>query len=151
MKSLQSQNRNLNIYKSIRNNMDKNKNLKHDVSKSKTKKNNFLDYIPLHVETYRWDMDEEKNVTIYVENKGLFNRVAQKLLKKPKVSQIHLEKMGSFIWPLIDGERTIYDIGQKVSENFGEDAEPLYPRLTQYIKNLKDYGFIEYKKSKEVL
>ena len=111
---------------------------------SKSKKDNFLDYIPIRTEKYLWDTDEEGTVTIYIENKGVFHRLAQMLLKKAKVSQIHLEKMGSFIWPLIDGKRTVYDIGQKVSEQFGDKAEPLYPRLTLYIRTLKEYGFIKY-------
>lgn len=104
---------------------------------------NYLDIVFRRSKKYNWDKDEEGNVTIYIENRGPFNRVAQKLLKKPKVSQLHLEEMGNFIWPLIDGEKSVFDIGQLVKEHFGEDAEPLYPRLAKYIKTLEDYGFIE--------
>ena len=110
------------------------------------KDDNFLDRIPLCVEKYKWDKDDAGVVTIYVENKGVFNRAAQKLLHKPEVSQVHLEKMGSFIWPLIDGEKSIYEIGQLVSEEFGEEAEPLYPRLTQYFRMLMNCGFVEMQK-----
>ncbi|MCR5543048.1 MAG: PqqD family protein, partial [Eubacterium sp.] len=39
--------------------------------------------------------------------------------------------MGSFIWPLIDGKTSIYNIGEAVKEHFGEEEEPLYPRLVQ--------------------
>lgn len=63
-----------------------------------------------------------------MENKGAFNKVAQTLFNKPKVSQIHLDEMGNFIWPLMDGKRTVYDISQLVKEEFGEKAEPLYNR-----------------------
>ena len=104
---------------------------------------NYLDIVFRRSKKYNWDKDEEGNVTIYIENRGPFNRVAQKLLKKPKVSQLHLEEMGNFIWPLIDGEKSVFDIGQLVKGHFGEDAEPLYPRLAKYIKTLEDYGFIE--------
>ena len=110
------------------------------------KDDNFLDRIPLCVEKYKWDKDDAGVVTIYVENKGVFNRAAQKLLHKPEVSQVHLEKMGNFIWPLIDGEKSIYEIGQLVSEEFGEEAEPLYPRLTQYFRMLMNCGFVEMQK-----
>ncbi len=108
---------------------------------------NFLDVIYEQNKKYNWDKDADGNVTIYIENRGIFNRIAQKLLKKPKVSQLHLEEMGSFIWPLIDGDRSVYDIGILVKEHFKEKAEPLYPRLCKYIKTLDDYGFIEKKKS----
>ena len=52
--------------------------------------------------------------------------------------------MGNFIWPLMDGERTVYDIAMLVREEFGERAEPLFQRLVQYVKNLESYGFVEH-------
>ena len=106
---------------------------------------NYLDYVPVILDKHKWESDDEGSITIFIENKGIFNSLAQKLLKKPKVSQIHLEKFGSFIFPLIDGKASIYEIGQKVGAHFGDDAEPLYPRLTKYIKMLNDYGLIEVK------
>ena len=111
---------------------------------NKDKTENYLDYIPVISDKHRWESDEKGNVTIFIENKGVFNRLAQLILKKPKVSQVHLERLGSFIFPLIDGKKSVYDIGQKVKAQFGEEAEPLYPRLTKYIKMLHDYGFVEY-------
>lgn len=107
---------------------------------------NYLDFIPVPNDMFQWKADEEGKVTIFVENKGVFNRIAQKLLGKPKVSQVHLEEMGNFIWPLLDGKRSIYEIGILVQEEFGERAEPLYPRLVQYMRNLDSYGFIQMKK-----
>ena len=110
----------------------------------KKSKDNFLDYAPVISDKHKWEADEEGNVTIFIENKGIFNWLAQKLLKKPKVSQLHLERCGSYIFPLIDGKASIYEIGQKVKVHFGDEAEPLYPRLTEYIKMLHDYGFVNY-------
>lgn len=112
---------------------------------NKKETENYLDYIPVHSEQFDWDTDEDGNITIFVENKGVFNRIAQKLLGKPKVSQVHLEQMGNFIWPLIDGSRSVYEIAQLVQEEFGEKAEPLYSRLIQYMHNLESYGFIDIK------
>lgn len=104
---------------------------------------NYLDYIPVHSEKYSYSISDGGNVTIYMENKGAFNKVAQTLFNKPKVSHIHLDEMGNFIWPLMDGKRTVYDISQLVKEEFGEKAEPLYNRLVQYVRNLESYGFIK--------
>ena len=53
--------------------------------------------------------------------------------------------MGSFLWPLFDGEKTVFEIGEFVKEHFGEKAEPLYERLTKYIQTLESYKFIEFK------
>ena len=107
------------------------------------KSTNYLDLIPLHCASLRCTVDDMGNVTLFQENKGVFHFLAQKILKKPKVSQIHLDEMGNFVWPLIDGTRTVYEIAQLVKEEFGEKAEPLYERLVQYIQTLENYGFIE--------
>ena len=87
---------------------------------------NYLERIPLKNPEIKWTTDENGMVTLQVENKGLANKIAQKLLKKPKISYIHLDENGSFIWPLIDGERDIIAIGEKVKEHFGEKANPFH-------------------------
>lgn len=111
-------------------------------SKKVPQSKNLLDAIPKHVEDLRWEMKEGDGVILYQENTGVMNRLAQKYLKKPKISQIHLDEMGSYIWPLIDGKRTIFEIANLVKLQFGEKAEPLYNRMVSYMKILKDNGFI---------
>ena len=115
----------------------------------KKKKNvisqNYLEKIPVRPERIKWSADEEGIVTLDIENTGLFNRVAQKLLKKPQVSHIHLDEMGSFVWPLLDGEKNIIELGKLVEVQFGEKANPLYERLAKYFQILDSYQFIEWK------
>ena len=93
----------------------------------------------------KWSADDEGIITLDIENTGLFNRVAQKFFKKPKVSHVHLDKVGSFVWPLLDGEKDIVAIGVLVKEHFGEEAEPLYERLAKYFQILDSYSFVEWK------
>lgn len=104
---------------------------------------NYLDFIPIPAKGLKYEVNDGK-VTIFQDNKGLFNRVAQILWKKPAVSQIHLDEMGNFIWPHINGENSIMDIATLIKAEFGEKAEPLYNRVVQYFKTLVSYGFIEY-------
>lgn len=103
---------------------------------------NYLDYVPLHSEKHTWEADDKNQIVIHIENKGPFNRVAQLLFKKPKITKVHLDKMGNFIWSLIDGKRTVNDIANEVHEEFGEKAEPLYNRLVTYMQTLESYEFI---------
>ena len=105
-------------------------------------KENFLEKKPQRNPVINWN-EKDGQITLEIENKGAFNRLAQKLLKKPKISYIHLDEMGSFIWPLIDGEADIIALGEKVKEHFGDKAEPLYERLSKYIKILESYGFVK--------
>lgn len=104
---------------------------------------NYLEFIPVPAKGLKYEVVDQK-VTIFQENTGLFNWIAQKLWKKPRISQIHLDEMGNFIWPLMDGTNDIMAIASYVKEAFGEKAEPLYNRLVQYIKTLVSYGFVEF-------
>lgn len=106
---------------------------------------NYLDFIMIHHEQHTFKIDNEGRVTILIENKGLFNHIAQKLFKKPKISQIHLDKMGNFIWPLLDGEHTVYQVAEQVKAQFGNEAEPIYNRLVKYLQTMESYGFIRRK------
>ena len=106
---------------------------------------NYLEKIPLHPEHIGYSTNESGIVTLDIENRGLVNRLAQKLLKKPKVSHIHLDANGSFAWLQIDGERSIMDIGVLVEEHFGEAAHPTYERLAKFFQILDSYGFVSWK------
>lgn len=86
-------------------------------------KRNYLDGKPRRREGLTWS-EEDGRVTLAIENTGIWNRLFQKLLKKPKVSYIHLDEMGSFIWPLLDGDKTVYE------------------RLAQYVQILESYRFV---------
>lgn len=105
------------------------------------KKDNYLELKPLRNEKIKWSKDGEQ-VTLEIENKGVWNSLFQKLLKKPRISYIHLDEIGSFVWPLSDGEKTITEIGKAVEIRFGDKAEPLYERLAEYFRILESYNFI---------
>ena len=106
---------------------------------------NYLERVPIRSSEFSWKLDESGSVTLEKENSGLFNRIAQKLFKRPRVSYIHLDEMGSFIWPIIDGEKSIIEIGKEVDAHFSEAAHPLYERLAKYFQVLDSYGFITWK------
>lgn len=111
------------------------------------KKNNknYLDNVPFRNEKIGWETDEKGIVTLKIENKGLFNLIAQKVFKKPKFSYVHLDEFGSFVCLLIDGEKDITAIGVLVEEHFGEKAHPLYERLAKFFQILESYGFVSMK------
>lgn len=106
---------------------------------------NYLERIPCRPASIQWTTDDEGIVTLEIKNTGWANRIAQKLFGRPKVSYIHLDKTGSFVWPLLDGEKTITELGRLVDERFGEEAHPLYERLARYFQILDSYHFIEWK------
>lgn len=111
---------------------------------SKKQKANYLDYIPKHNSLFPYEKNKKGFIEITRKNRGLFNRLAQLLFRKPKTSQIELDEFGSFIWEQINGERDVYEIGKLIKEQFGEKAEPLYERLTEFLHILRSNDFIVY-------
>lgn len=113
--------------------------------KKKVSSENYLEKIPVRPEGLRWDADDKGIVTLYIHNTGIMKKITQVLLKKPEYTQVHLDANGSFVWPLIDGEKNIIQLGELVKEQFGEAAEPLYPRLAKFFQILESYHFIGFK------
>ncbi|SDB25075.1 Coenzyme PQQ synthesis protein D (PqqD) [Pseudobutyrivibrio sp. YE44] len=105
-------------------------------------KENFLDHVFKISDSISWTEDESGQVVVEMENKGFTNRIAQRFFKKPHTSFITLEGLGSFIFKCIDGKRSVYDIGLLVHDKYGDEAEPLYERLSVYMKHLEQVGFV---------
>lgn len=103
---------------------------------------NYLDMLPRKNPLHHWTVNPQGQVTLEVENRGVFHKAAQKLFGRPRISYVHLDRMGSFIWPRIDGIRNIGEIAGLVEQEFGEEAHPLYPRIAKYFQILESYGFV---------
>lgn len=108
-------------------------------------KNNCLEFVPIRKEKIFWSVNENI-VTLEIERKGFFDKIAQVVFKRPKKSYIKLDELSSFVWLNIDGKRNINDIAILLKENHKEKAEPLYNRLIHFFKILYDNKFIVYKK-----
>ena len=107
-------------------------------------KENYLAYVPVISPQNSWDVREDGIVTIHMVHLGFFPWIAQRFFGRPRVSHIKLDRMGSFIFQRIDGVKTVNELAQLVSEEFGEEAEPLYGRLVEYLQILRNNRFIYY-------
>lgn len=105
---------------------------------------NYLERRPARPAGIEWSADKEGIITLDIENTGFFNWIAQKFFKRPRISHIHLDKIGSFVWPLMDGEANIIELGKQVDEHFGTEAAPLYERLAKFFQVLDSYHFIDW-------
>ncbi len=108
------------------------------------KKKNFLEFIPVKSNPNVSSSEENGKQIIKVRNKGFYNKIAQVVFKRPKVTNIELDRIGGFVWESIDGKRTVYDIATLLSSEFGDDAEPLYDRLVKFMQILKSAGFVDF-------
>ena len=113
-------------------------------SKKQIMKIKNLEIIPVRSEELPCPKVLKGRVILDVENTGLFNKIAQKVFNKPQYTKVHLDAQGTFIWPLIDGKNTVTEIAALVKEEFGEAAEPLYPRIIKYFEIVESYHFIKF-------
>lgn len=110
------------------------------------KNDNYLDKKPYIKGGIPFSRDASGIITLEIENKGFVNKICQKFFKKPKVSFIHLDEIGSFAIENADGEKTITEIGVMVKEKFEDKAEPLYERLAKFFQIMDSYSFLEWNK-----
>ena len=65
-------------------------------------------------------------------------------MKNPNF-KVNLDEIGSYLWVLVDGEKTVDQIAQLFKKQFGDRVEPLYDRLSMFLMNLEKNGFIKFK------
>jgi hypothetical protein len=74
----------------------------------------------------------------------------QKRLKNPHM-RVRLDDIGSAVWKLIDGRRTVTEIGIVMSEQFGEKIEPVEHRLGVFFGMLRRNNLVEWDESQVVV
>lgn len=115
--------------------------------KDTLKQDNFLLYVP-QKKHRQW---EERNGKVYL----VFHhdRAAEKflrwLVKKPYVSDVELDELGSTTWKLIDGENTVHIIAEKLVEKYGDKCQPVYDRLIMYMRYLNKKGWIAFERGEQ--
>ena len=107
----------------------------------KKKAENYLDYVPVRNGRNTWDV-HGGTVTIHMAHRGIYHAAAQKLFHTPRVSHIELDVYGSFLWQRMDGQAAVGQLAQAMKDRFGQDAEPLYDRLVQYVQILRNNELI---------
>lgn len=107
------------------------------------KNDNFLDFVPEFKKNVKLADSRSGLYRIDVYHTGWADKVAQKVFGKTNVTHISLDKFGSFVCGRIDGSRSVYEIGQLVKQEFGDEAEPLYERLTVFFRTMNNNGFIK--------
>jgi len=104
---------------------------------------NTLDLTP--VKLFADEMDNEKLVTIIVPK--FKNELARKFIV-PKLKsadfRIKLEKFGSAVWCNMDGNKKVHQIIKTVSDEFGDEIQPVVERVSKFIFQLYEQKLISF-------
>lgn len=104
------------------------------------KDDNFLLYKPSKRLT-TFEVRKGKVLLIFYHNKPV-EKFIRWMVKKPNTSDMELDELGSFVWLNINGENTVYDIGEILKQKFGKGCEPVYDRLIMFLRYLHKRGWI---------
>lgn len=110
--------------------------------KSKSKEDNFLLYVP-RKKHEEWKTEKGKVKLIFHHDKAA-EKFVRWLVKKPYTSDIELDELGSKVWSLIDGNRSVFEIGKELKLHFGDACEPIYDRLIMYLRYLNKKSWISF-------
>jgi hypothetical protein len=70
--------------------------------------------------------------------------LAERLSTLTGVPRIRLDELGSFVWRRLDG-RPVWEVCEAVRAELGERAEPVEPRLAQFLAMLRKEKLIGYR------
>ncbi|HUV36250.1 MAG TPA: PqqD family protein [Patescibacteria group bacterium] len=104
---------------------------------------NLLDLIPKR--TIEHEIGDDNLVTLLAPRfKSAFLRKwLEPRLKQPFL-KVKLDEVGSTVWLLCDGIRTVKEIAEPLRERFQDSLEPCYDRLGAFLQQLEGARFICY-------
>ena len=114
--------------------------------KKKDSKNN-LDFIPEKNPEIEYETGEDGIITVLIEWKGFYHKLAQRFFRRPRVSEIKLDKLGTFVWNSIDDKKDVHAISKELEAEFPSMEQPL-TRLIKYLEILHDNHLIYWKGEK---
>lgn len=83
---------------------------------------------------------------LLISRDSWLERLSVRWLKQPQTIQVKLDPLGSFVLSHCDGKRTVEEIAEGLAETFGEEAEPVLPRLVKYLQIVEANGWVRMKR-----
>lgn len=104
---------------------------------------NLLDLIPKRMIEH--EVGEDNLVTLLAPRfkNACLRKWLEPRMKRPYL-KIKLDEIGSAVWLLFDGKRSVKEIARPLRERFQEKIEPCYDRLGPFMQNLEGNHFICY-------
>ena len=98
----------------------------------------------------RWQEEESRVVLLMPRYPTFAGRLLGKLLRRSEHIRVKLDELGSAVWSLIDGSRTVRQIAEEIGNRFGASADPLHSRLAEFLEILLRNRFVRVLESCEV-
>ena len=113
------------------------------MNKKKHVSKNYMEYIFTRSNEITWSENDSFCIVLDVENKGFFNRFAQRFFKKPKISHITLDNYGSCVWKLNEKKNTVFDVVNSMKSNFPDEKDKMLNRVIAFLYTLQVNKYIQ--------
>lgn len=103
-------------------------------------KEEFLKYKPILIhKNYK---EEQEIVTLIFYHDSLWAKIVSWLAKKPKVTYLELDKLGSYFWLQAKGEKTVEAIIEEMSLKFDDTPFSMETRVIKFAEHLAVKGYL---------
>lgn len=97
---------------------------------------------PVRNPAVKWEKNEKGEVVLKVKlapsKPGLFSG----FVKRPTERKYVLDEVGSYVWELLDGERTVGDVAELLAQRFKLHLREAQASLLAYLRILAERGLI---------
>ena len=84
-----------------------------------------------------YEVDQDNLVTMLIKQDHEIQKFFRKLkFRIPEYKKTTLDEYGSYVFLLIDGMRTVQDIGENLEAKYGDKSHPLYERLLLFLNHI---------------
>ena len=105
---------------------------------------NYLELTPYRIYEHEFrEPDKLVNVLVPKFTDRFLGKYLQPRLKY-KYLKADLDEFGSATWLKINGNIGVVDIAEQLTEQFGEEIQPVNKRLTMFLTQLYKAGFISF-------
>ncbi|GAA4720317.1 PqqD family protein [Brevibacillus fulvus] len=122
---------------------------------TRRKRANLLQMTPILKEHVRLHTTGDKHLLLIPRTSWL-ERFSIRYMQQPKMIQIELDPLGNTVLQCCTGAHTVSEIAEILVNRFGQEAEPVIPRLVKFLQTVEFNGWLnwqheQYEKQTELL
>ncbi|SFX42323.1 Coenzyme PQQ synthesis protein D (PqqD) [Thermoactinomyces sp. DSM 45891] len=115
-------------------------------TKKKPSPPNLLEMKPLLRSHFQIEKNEENQnlCKVLLPRMSWIERFSIRFLNQPLMIKVQLDSLGSFVIQRCEGVQTVQQISDDLLNQFGEEAEPILPRLATFLEMIEVNGWIHF-------
>ncbi|MDN9009286.1 PqqD family protein [Brevibacillus laterosporus] len=112
---------------------------------AKKQHRNLLTMRPILAKRITLEKTEEGISTVIIPRDSWLERLSVRYLGQPAVFRIKLDTLGSYVIARCTGSHTVAEIAEEIRHEFGEQAEPVLPRLSQFLQMIDSNQWVTWR------